>query len=373
MAPSDLTAAEVTKIVREELDRGNKTLEFVQSQIDKDRNFFKHLLGITTLFLSAVIGVGGWFSFSSLEQLKSNVRDSVRAELDVSKAELAAVKANATATIAEVRAEARLGLDNVRVEVQKRVDKEFDSVSIRRVVSQAATESAKGELNTIIRTEAANQVAAGLRKEEATIQRIVKDTTTSAVADMHPLIEATVTRETARQVDGVLGPLQGQLAETVATQKVERASAEAVYAFSNRQVMQYLWEVTQGLTPESKYPLAKDAASRAIAPLMGFVPKTVESIRTQNYDSVDPIRLEQLRVELFSNDFGARSGAVQMFPPSAPGFVDLFLKVIRTETSWGLTIIAATKLGMVSGCAFDAFHTAEILEWDKGGRLVCRK
>jgi hypothetical protein len=37
MGQPELTAAEVTKIVRDELDRGNKTLEFVQGQIDKDR------------------------------------------------------------------------------------------------------------------------------------------------------------------------------------------------------------------------------------------------------------------------------------------------------------------------------------------------
>jgi hypothetical protein len=44
-------SAEITKLVRNELDRYNKYLEFAQGQIDKDRNFYKHLYTIAAALL----------------------------------------------------------------------------------------------------------------------------------------------------------------------------------------------------------------------------------------------------------------------------------------------------------------------------------
>jgi hypothetical protein len=41
--PPSLDSAEIRGLVREELDRNNKYLEFAQGQIEKDRNFYKHL------------------------------------------------------------------------------------------------------------------------------------------------------------------------------------------------------------------------------------------------------------------------------------------------------------------------------------------
>jgi len=56
-------------------------------------------------------------------------------------------------------------LANVRTEVQKRIDTEFQSDNITNLVATAAKERTEKELSGIIRSETSTQVAKGIQDE----------------------------------------------------------------------------------------------------------------------------------------------------------------------------------------------------------------
>src|ERR1700730_6497183 len=92
-----LDASAVGKIVREELDRNNKYLEFAQGQIENDRAFYKHLYAYAAGFLAFMVAVAGIFSYTSVGQMRSDMKASVDAELARDKAELEATKSETQA------------------------------------------------------------------------------------------------------------------------------------------------------------------------------------------------------------------------------------------------------------------------------------
>ncbi len=75
--PPALDAEAIAKIVREELDRSNKYLEFAQGQIQKDRDFYKHLYSYAVGFLAFMIIVAGVFQYSSVSQMRSDMKIAV--------------------------------------------------------------------------------------------------------------------------------------------------------------------------------------------------------------------------------------------------------------------------------------------------------
>ena len=76
-----VTSEEIAKVVRDELDRTNKYLEFAQNQIEKDRAFYKHLYGFAVGFLAFMVAVAGFFQYTSVSQMRSDMRASLAAEL----------------------------------------------------------------------------------------------------------------------------------------------------------------------------------------------------------------------------------------------------------------------------------------------------
>ena len=62
-------AVAIRGLIREELDRNNKYLEFAQGQIEKDRNFYKHLYQIAAAFIVFMVGVAGFFQYTSVSQM----------------------------------------------------------------------------------------------------------------------------------------------------------------------------------------------------------------------------------------------------------------------------------------------------------------
>ena len=117
--PPALDIAAIGKVVREELDRQNKYLEFAQGQIETDRKFDKHLYTYAVGFLAFMVIVAGYFQYTSVSQMRSDMKASVDAEIDRDKAEIAALRAQALEASAEAQATVNRELANVRTEVQK--------------------------------------------------------------------------------------------------------------------------------------------------------------------------------------------------------------------------------------------------------------
>jgi hypothetical protein len=167
VAQSDvpLNVVAIGNLVRDEIERNNKHFEFAQRQIEKDRSFYKHLYSYAVGFLAFMVLVAGYFQYASVSQMRSDMRTSVDAEIQRDKAEMDALRAQALETSAEARSMVSQELANVRTEVQKRIDTEFQSDNITNLVATAAKERTEKELSGIIRSETSTQVAKGIQDE----------------------------------------------------------------------------------------------------------------------------------------------------------------------------------------------------------------
>jgi hypothetical protein len=200
-----LDVAAIGKLVRDELDRNNKYLEFAQGQIEKDRNFYKHLYTYAAAFLALMVALAGFFSYTSVSQMRSDMKASVEAELTALRAQAAATGTEAKATVSQE-------LANVRTEVQKKIDTEFRSDNIADLVASAAKERTEKELSGIIRSETSIQVARGIKDQSTVIEKVVRDQTKEAVKALEPTIRASVDKATQDQVKASVAPIQSQMA-----------------------------------------------------------------------------------------------------------------------------------------------------------------
>ena len=196
--------AAIGKVVREELDRQNKYLEFAQGQIEKDRSFYKHLYTYAGAFLAFMVAIAGIFSYTSVSQMRTDMKASVDAEL-------VALRAQAGATSSEAQATVNSELSNVRTEVQKRIDTEFRSDNIAALVATAAKERTANEISGIIRSETATQVAKGIQDQSPAIQKSVEDQTRAAVTALQPMITSIIKSELEAQVTKSVAPVEAQM------------------------------------------------------------------------------------------------------------------------------------------------------------------
>ena len=138
--PIPLDTDVLQKLIRDEVDRSNQYLSFAQGQARADREYFKHLLDrflwvIGSIFLVAGT-ITGVLGFRSFEQLKEEITTVTKTEMQ------------------KAQTESKRELDNVRVEVRKRVKSEFRSENITTLVQKTAQERMGKEVNSIIHSEA---------------------------------------------------------------------------------------------------------------------------------------------------------------------------------------------------------------------------
>jgi hypothetical protein len=83
--PPPLTAESVAQIVKDEIDRDHKWLEFAKAQGKDDRDYFKHIFDRTYWFVAiivAVVGVAGTvLGVSSISQIRERAETTVNAEV----------------------------------------------------------------------------------------------------------------------------------------------------------------------------------------------------------------------------------------------------------------------------------------------------
>jgi hypothetical protein len=144
-----LDADVIKTIIRDEIDRNNKTLEFIQGQIDKDRTFYKHLYSFAAGVIAIVAALAVFVSYNSVSQMRADIKASVDAERDLR----ADIKASVDAERERAKAEINTELAKAHEEVQARVDKEFESKNIHALVADAAKEHTATELHGVIHSE----------------------------------------------------------------------------------------------------------------------------------------------------------------------------------------------------------------------------
>jgi hypothetical protein len=212
-APTPPDLAAIGALIREELDRGNKYLDFAQGQIAKDREFYKHLYTYAFAFITFMILVAGYFQYTSVTQMRNDTKASVDAQLARSQAEIDAIRARANTANVEAQATVLRELASVRTEVQKRIDSEFQSENLKALVTTAAKEHTARELTGIIRSETSTQVAKGIHDQQPLIDKAVQDQTRQAVIALEPTINSVITKDLDARVQNAVLPLEKRIKE----------------------------------------------------------------------------------------------------------------------------------------------------------------
>ncbi len=256
----DLSA--IGKLIREELDRNNKYLDFAQTQIGRDREFYKHLYTIAAAFIALMVGIAGYFTYTNVSQMRSDVKASLDAQVARSQAEIDAIRAQATAASVEAQATVTRELANVRTEVQKRIDDEFKTENITALVEAATKSKTEKEFAGIVQTETSKQVATAISAQQPMIQKAVQDQTTAAVKALEPTISSVVAKEMESQVQHSISPITTQMKDFGDLMFVERL---ATLAKSNdRKAFDQLLEIANRALNTSSSPtddMRKVAAS----------------------------------------------------------------------------------------------------------------
>jgi len=172
--PPPLDYAAVFRLVEERVQKDRDYLKFAQDQAEKDRKDFKHIFDRTVWFLAFLIVAVGAFGVHSVNELRDEVSGSVKAEMQKAQVEVQAMTKSVQATVEDLKATSQRELDNVRVEVKKRVNDEFKSANITALVRDAARERTEKELAGIIRSETSTQVAKGIQEQGPVIQKAVE-------------------------------------------------------------------------------------------------------------------------------------------------------------------------------------------------------
>ena len=216
--------------------------------------------------------VAGYFVTTSLTQMRTDAKTTVDAEVQRDKAELAAFHAEAQATVQQE-------LANVRIEVQKRIDTEFQSANITALVSNAAKERTEKELTALIQSETSSQVAKSIREQGPTIQKAVEDQTKQAVNALQPTIKETVEAQTATYGSYIR---VGQLA--------------ALAKNDSRTAFESLIEIREGHAAESRIPELVSLADSTVEAILYDEErdlKTQPSESSVNYNHYTPDQIQQ--------------------------------------------------------------------------------
>jgi hypothetical protein len=76
--PKAITEAEVSKLIKDQIDLRNTYLDVVTKQMDGDRRFLLYLIGLAVVLFS----VAQWFSYKSVKDMRDDIRDSAKAAAD---------------------------------------------------------------------------------------------------------------------------------------------------------------------------------------------------------------------------------------------------------------------------------------------------
>ncbi len=150
--PPRLNDAFISGRIREESNRSNKWLTFIQEQGKQDREYFKHLFQWAASVIVVLTAAAEILCFQSVAQLKNEMKGMAESEMQKTQAVLQSMRVSAQKSTSEMQYASQHELDNVRREVQKRVTDEFKSENITAIVARAAKERTNQELSPIIQS-----------------------------------------------------------------------------------------------------------------------------------------------------------------------------------------------------------------------------
>jgi len=342
--PTDLTA--VAKLIREELDRNNKYMEFAQSQIEKDRSFYKFLVSAVGL----AFVVAGYFATTSVNQMRSDAKTSVDTEVQRDKAEVAAFNAEAQATVQKE-------LSNVRIEVQKRLDTEFQSDNIKEQIAVAARDRTAKELTGIIRSETSAQVAVGIKDQQPFIKTTVEDAARGAVKALQSTIDALVSKATETQVSKTVTPIQAQMATYADYIRVGTLATLA--NGDDRHAFDTLLQIATGQSKDSSNPEFAHLANSTLATIISAKESGFRLTRQFNQKQTN----DSLKQIMRNPSPWDREAALDNYPPDDRSILPLLVEMIRNDDSIDVLVRAVQHFDALTKQSFRFIQVKELLDW----------
>ncbi len=343
--PPPLDAAMISKLIREELDRNNKTVEFIQGQIEKDRTFYKYLYSFAAGVIAILAGLAVVVSYTSIGQMRADMKASVDAELERDKAEIAALRAQAQTTVSTE-------LQNVHAEVQKRVDTEFKSENINTTIRDVAKRMTERELQGIIRSEVAAQVAKAIEQEKPTIQKAVENETKRAVHELEPTIKGIVTKEIQTQVQQSVAPIREQM---IGYGEMIRVGNLCTLA---RNGDRRAFDQLDMLANASALPDVKKVAQATELAIM----------REKNFIQRSPLHMPGTPVELkrimtTGSNTTTRLAAIDSYPMSDASIVPTLVQIINNDDDIDVIVTAFNSLDLRTGQRFRFPNYEGLNDW----------
>jgi len=322
-----MDAAAIGQLVRDELDRSNKYFEFAQGQIDKDRAFFKHLYTLAFGFIAIMVAAAGFFSYSSVSQMRADMKTSVDTELERDKREISSLTDRGKNAITDAQTKTTHELENVRKAVEDRIDTEFRSDNIAALVANAAKERTAEEFTTIIRAEASSQVAKGLKDQAPEIQGIIEEQTKAAVAPVNTLVHI----------------------ETLAT----------LARVDDRRAFDYLVQIPLGTKPESSDPEIVKIAGLTVSAIISEKRSGIGISRSFR-DQQTP---EALKHFMVSQNPQEREAALDSYPQGDKSILPFLVDIIRSDDSLVALVKAVARFNTLTIQSFDFWKTEDLLTW----------
>ena len=355
--PLAMDAAAVGQLVRDELDRNNKYFEFAQGQIDKDRAFFKHLYTLAFGFIAIIVAAAGLLSYSSVSQMRADMKASVDAELERDKREINGLTDRGKDAISDAQTKTTHELENVRKEVKNRIDTEFRSDNIAALVANAAKERTAEEFTTIIRAEASTQVAKGLKDQAPEIRDIIEGQTKGAVVALEPTIKASVEKATQDQVAAVVAPIKSQMDYFNTLIHIDTLATLA--RSDDRKAFDYLTQIALGTKPESSN---SEIAKIAVSTVSAIISEKKSGIgRFSSFrDQQTP---ESMKHFMLSQNPQEREAALDNYPQDDESIISLLINVIKTDDSLTVLDKAVARFNKLTKQSFDFWNTEDILTW----------
>jgi hypothetical protein len=309
----------IESAVRAEVERQSKYLDFAQTQIERDRAFYKHLYTVTGTFIGVLLAIAGIFSYSSISQMRADIKQSVDAELSLVHSQATAATENAKVTVQQE-------LANVRTEVEKRIDTEFRSENIAQMVATAAKQRTESELESIIRSNVATQVQTGIRAQSADIQREVANQTKQEVQQLQPAISKIISDQLAKQVKDSVAPVEAQMKLYGDTISVERLS---ILAESGDR---HSFDQLAGIGFSDNPDVSTDVKKLAQSTVRGVVKQYNNALRRMHYNFNSKLSNdEMLTVLKTSPNAQDRVAALDNLPQTDAALLPTVVKTIQND------------------------------------------
>jgi hypothetical protein len=322
-----IDSSSIEKMIREELERNNTYFEFAKSQIESDRRFYAHLYKYAVAFLAFMVVVVGYFQYTSVAQMRNDMKASFETTLE-----------------------------NIRVEVKRKIDDEFRSENITKLVEAAATERTEKELATVIRSETSTQVANGIKSKEAEIKGLVESQTRKLVDELEPAMKEIIYQHTEKVVKESLTKMNEQMEKF--TQVINIGNQTTLASNDFRPSFDYLIQVAFGMKPESSNIELKAIADSTAAAIIRELTSTIHFTRSFKEKQTN----DALKKFMESSNVYEREAALYNYPPDDKSILPMLIHIIETDNSISVVYKATQRFNSLTGQSFEFWKTKDIID-----------